>query len=87
MRSPFSVLKGIDFAQIEMSKLIKMLAPAMLVTASFMAHATDNEECKVVRFADIGWADITATNALAGKVLKGLGYKPKGPAVMQKVLG
>lgn len=62
-----------------MKGLINILAYALLVATSFMsvAHAaTDAEECKNVRFADIGWADVIATNALAGEVLKGLGYKP-----------
>jgi glycine betaine/proline transport system substrate-binding protein len=29
-----------------------------------------------VRFADVGWTDITATTALASRVLEGLGYAP-----------
>ena len=32
--------------------------------------------CKAVRFADVGWTDITATTALTSRILEGLGYKP-----------
>ena len=55
-----------------------------IVLASFLAAATsgaalaaDPEACKAVRFADVGWTDITATTALASTVLEGLGYAPK----------
>ncbi len=40
------------------------------------AQAADPESCKIVRFADVGWTDITATTALASRVLEGLGYAP-----------
>ena len=33
-------------------------------------------EDKVVRFADVGWTDITATTAAASVVLKSIGYAP-----------
>ncbi|WP_371829367.1 choline ABC transporter substrate-binding protein [Vreelandella zhuhanensis] len=32
------------------------------------------EQCETVRFAEVGWTDITATTALASEVLEGLGY-------------
>ncbi|MBH0236214.1 choline ABC transporter substrate-binding protein [Methylobrevis albus] len=40
------------------------------------AAAADPEACKTVRFADVGWTDITATTAMASAVLEGLGYTP-----------
>jgi glycine betaine/proline transport system substrate-binding protein len=40
------------------------------------ADAAEPGECRPVRFADIGWTDITATTSLATVVLQGLGYKP-----------
>ena len=52
------------------------LSLAVLVTAA-PADAADPEACKAVRFADVGWTDITATTALASTVLEGLGYQPK----------
>lgn len=38
------------------------------------ASAQNAEACGTVRFSDVGWTDITATTALAGTVLEGLGY-------------
>jgi len=34
-------------------------------------------DCKAVRFADVGWTDITATTAAASVVLKSIGYAPR----------
>lgn len=51
----------------------------MLTTGAFMqaAHAdADAASCRNVRFADIGWTDITSTTALASTVFEALGYKP-----------
>ncbi|WP_294641902.1 choline ABC transporter substrate-binding protein [uncultured Aureimonas sp.] len=41
------------------------------------AHAADPASCRAVRFADVGWTDITATTAAASAVLEGLGYQPR----------
>ena len=38
--------------------------------------AEPNPACKVVRFSDVGWTDITATTAATSVVLEGLGYEP-----------
>jgi glycine betaine/proline transport system substrate-binding protein len=38
------------------------------------ALAQDPESCKLVRFSDVGWTDITATTALATTILEALGY-------------
>ena len=46
---------------------------AVLSTGAF---AADAESCKAVKFADVGWTDITATTALASRILAGLGYEP-----------
>ena len=40
------------------------------------ALATEPAQCRNVRFADVGWADITATTAASSVVLKALGYTP-----------
>ncbi|HTV95259.1 MAG TPA: choline ABC transporter permease subunit [Steroidobacteraceae bacterium] len=40
------------------------------------AGAIDAAACRTVRFSDVGWTDITATTALAARLLEGLGYKP-----------
>lgn len=50
-----------------------VLAASLVVAAS--AQAGDAEQCKLVRFTDPGWTDISVTNALASTVLDGLGYQ------------
>lgn len=40
------------------------------------ALAAEPASCQSVRFADVGWTDITATTAVVSEVLKGMGYKP-----------
>ena len=47
------------------------------VSVSTAWAATDPEACKLVRFSDVGWTDITATTAATSVVLQGLGYEPK----------
>jgi len=37
----------------------------------------DPPSCTVVRFADVGWTDITATTAITSRLLEGLGYRPQ----------
>jgi len=39
------------------------------------AFATEPESCAEVHFSDVGWTDITATTAVAGTVLRALGYE------------
>jgi glycine betaine/proline transport system substrate-binding protein len=45
------------------------------------AVAAPNTECQTVRFADVGWTDITATTALASEVLEGMGYESQAKAL------
>ncbi len=60
------------------SLAIRTVLGAMLGVSSFVtAAAADPAACKTVRFADVGWTDITATTALASRILVGLGYTPK----------
>jgi len=61
-----------------MTKLISTLAiaAAALVAASMTTSAMADGHCKAVRFADVGWTDITATTAATSVVLKSLGYAP-----------
>ncbi|HEX4150878.1 MAG TPA: choline ABC transporter permease subunit [Steroidobacteraceae bacterium] len=47
------------------------------LAGSGAAFAGDPESCKTVKFSDVGWTDITSTTAIAGEILKGLGYTPK----------
>lgn len=41
------------------------------------ASAAEPESCRSVQMADPGWTDIGATNAMAGVVLRALGYEQK----------
>jgi glycine betaine/proline transport system substrate-binding protein len=51
-------------------------AVALVTFGTMAARAADPESCKAVRFADVGWTDITATTAMASRILEALGYKP-----------
>lgn len=53
--------------------LIALLGGASLFSPLAMADAP--ESCQPVRFAEVGWTDITATTALTREVLEGLGYE------------
>ena len=56
-----------------MQKLTVMLSLLVLTSANVYADAS----CETVKMADPGWSDIAATNAIAGFLLTGMGYKPK----------
>ncbi|QXQ07664.1 choline ABC transporter permease subunit [Sphingosinicellaceae bacterium] len=53
------------------------IAFAMAVMATGPAGAADPQSCNQVRLADVGWADVTATTALAAQLLDGLGYQAR----------
>lgn len=55
---------------------ISMGAALALILAATSAHA-ENESCKKVRFADVGWTDIQVTTGTATIVLEALGYSPE----------
>jgi len=52
-------------------------AALMLGAALTLTHQAQAADCSTVRFSDVGWTDITATTAITGEVLQGLGYKTK----------
>jgi glycine betaine/proline transport system substrate-binding protein len=39
--------------------------------------ASESAACRTVRFADVGWTDVTSTTALASEMLRRLGYDPE----------
>jgi glycine betaine/proline transport system substrate-binding protein len=55
--------------------------PSLLLAASLslplLAQASEPESCGLVRFADVGWTDITVTTAATSVVLESLGYQTK----------
>jgi glycine betaine/proline transport system substrate-binding protein len=52
------------------------IAGLAIIVGAAVAEAADPESCRNVRFADVGWTDITSTTALTSAVLAGLGYRP-----------
>ncbi len=55
-----------------------MKVSTLLLSASMMlAGAANANQCDTVRFADVGWTDITATTAVTSVVLESIGYKTK----------
>ena len=61
-----------------MSRMKSIFAGISLAALmSTAALAGDAESCKTVKFADVGWTDITATTATASVILEALGYAPE----------
>lgn len=54
--------------------VLAVSALCLLLTAGPLA-AADAPACQTVRMSDPGWTDITSTNAIAGVLLDGLGYR------------
>ncbi|WP_447929026.1 choline ABC transporter substrate-binding protein [Vreelandella sp. EE27] len=48
-----------------------------LAVLTALPAAAMADECTAVRFAEVGWTDITATTAMASEVLDALGYEPR----------
>ncbi|MEZ9056483.1 choline ABC transporter substrate-binding protein [Vibrio pelagius] len=56
----------------------KTVAASAVSLFAFNAYAAvEPQQCEHVRFADVGWTDITATTAVTTELLKGLGYTTK----------
>jgi len=53
----------------------RWLLSAVLL-APIAVQAAEPESCGKVRFADVGWTDITVTTAVTSEILKALGYQP-----------
>ena len=52
-------------------------SPGLGATPADPAAPVESAACRTVRFADVGWTDVTATTALASEVLRRLGYEPQ----------
>jgi len=57
-------------------KKILTFASVAMIAVSLGTAAQAAGSCKSVRFADVGWTDITATTAATSVVLKSIGYNP-----------
>ncbi len=55
------------------SLCIALAAGILIFTQSAGAQESS---CKAVRFADVGWADVTASTAVVSHLLRDLGYQP-----------
>jgi glycine betaine/proline transport system substrate-binding protein len=53
------------------------LSASLLAASLLVTNVTQANQCETVRFADVGWTDITATTALTSVVLESIGYKTK----------
>lgn len=51
------------------------LVALMLCGVSFAA--SEPSSCRIVRFSDVGWADVTASTAVASRLLTNIGYEPQ----------
>jgi glycine betaine/proline transport system substrate-binding protein len=58
-----------------MRKMIAGAGAALVLMAASAASAAEPESCKLVRFSDVGWTDITATTAVTTTILEALGYE------------
>jgi glycine betaine/proline transport system substrate-binding protein len=56
-------------------KRLLVTAATLLTLGTSVTFAAEAESCGKVRFADVGWTDITATTATASVILSGLGYE------------
>lgn len=56
--------------------LIAGLFAAVTATSAPGAFAAEPEQCKTVRFADVGWTDIQVTTGTTAIILEALGYTP-----------
>ena len=60
-----------------MSSVFRFLVLAIaFALTSAQAAASDDDSCRAVRLANVGWSDIAAANGLASVLLEALGYKP-----------
>ncbi|RUR31713.1 choline ABC transporter substrate-binding protein [Vreelandella nanhaiensis] len=58
-------------------KCIYVGSLTVLMTSALLPTLVHADECSSIRFAEVGWTDITATTALASEVLEALGYDPR----------
>ncbi|MET0741855.1 MAG: choline ABC transporter substrate-binding protein [Microvirga sp.] len=60
-----------------LSRSVFWLGLALGFVGVSTAFAAEPARCRTPRFSDVGWTDITATTAIATRLLEGLGYTPK----------
>jgi glycine betaine/proline transport system substrate-binding protein len=55
---------------------VALLLVALAVRAASLSGSGEPVSCRIVRFSDVGWTDVTATTALASQLLRSIGYSP-----------
>ncbi|MCK0198346.1 choline ABC transporter substrate-binding protein [Ancylobacter sp. 6x-1] len=70
-------MRSLKFLATAALGLAVFAAPFLRDAAVSGAEAAEPAACKAVRFADVGWTDITATTAISSAILEALGYTPK----------
>jgi glycine betaine/proline transport system substrate-binding protein len=54
---------------------LSVIATPAAASAQTSAAPAESASCRIVRFSDVGWTDITATTALTSRLLQALGYQ------------
>lgn len=57
------------------SRILYASVSLLLLTSVTAASAAESESCAKVRLSDLGWMDLSLTNATASLILKSLGYE------------
>ena len=58
-----------------MTRNKRWLLAATFCTTPLLAQAAEPAQCGLIRFADVGWTDITVTTAVTRQVFSELGYR------------
>ncbi len=59
------------------ARLTRVFVLLIALCGAMPVLATEGPSCHQPRFSDVGWTDITATTAVATRILSSLGYAPK----------
>lgn len=68
--------RGARHAPRRWAALVVLMVTGAFSLGTAAAAVPEAIECRTVRFADVGWTDVTATTALAGEMLRRIGYQP-----------
>ena len=58
-----------------MTRNKRWLLAATFCTTPLLTQAAEPAQCGLIRFADVGWTDITVTTAVTRQVFSELGYR------------
>ena len=69
-----------------MKRLYRLGAGIVALSACVNTFANEEASCRTQRIGVIGWTDVVATSAVAGQLLKGLGYQTKESTASQQII-